>query len=110
MFDSCILLTAFIPDVNECTDGQNVSVLRFQLPNKINVFIDASSKEQETIANIWPLYFVSSIPDINECTEEGGILNKCSFPDTCINIIGGYTCSCPTGYYLSSDQRNCIGK
>ena len=27
----------------------------------------------------------------------------------CHDKIGGFQCSCPTGLFLSSDQRNCIG-
>ena len=35
-------------------------------------------------------------------------LGNCS--QLCTNSIGSYTCSCTTGYTLSTDERSCIGK
>ena len=42
------------------------------------------------------------IADIDECTRG---LNGCN--QTCTNEIGSYSCSCASGYRLSSDGRGC---
>jgi len=42
--------------------------------------------------------------DIDECTVNPGICEH-----TCTNIVGGYFCSCPTGYQLVNGH-NCSGK
>ena len=45
--------------------------------------------------------------DINEC----GVSDQCdSEYGICTNTEPGYTCSCPDGFILGSDQRSCIGK
>ncbi|XP_053372749.1 uncharacterized protein LOC123561027 [Mercenaria mercenaria] len=44
--------------------------------------------------------------DVNECDPTLG-LNLCSEPETCNNLIGGYSCSCSPGYKLENDQRTC---
>ena len=44
------------------------------------------------------------IADINECQTN---MSTCSHG--CTNIDAGYTCSCPIGFSLSSDQRTCLG-
>ena len=41
--------------------------------------------------------------DIDECTVNPGICEH-----TCTNIVGGYFCSCPTGYQLVNGH-NCSG-
>ena len=43
--------------------------------------------------------------DINECVEDVGI--DCE--QTCVNTIGGYNCSCETGYQLQQDGTTCEG-
>ena len=43
--------------------------------------------------------------DNNECESE---ITTCSH--LCKNIIGGYTCACPSGYKISQDQQTCEGK
>ena len=45
--------------------------------------------------------FLCWLSVINECD-----LEYCSH--SCENLVGGYTCSCPTGYTLAGG-RNCIG-
>ena len=42
--------------------------------------------------------------DVDECS---GGSNKCD--QTCTNTEGSYTCSCNSGYTLSSDGRSCNG-
>ena len=42
-------------------------------------------------------------PDVNECALHNG---GCTF--TCINLIDGYECHCPSGYVLT-DNTNCTG-
>ena len=42
--------------------------------------------------------------DIDECVTTPGI---CQY--NCTNIVGGYYCSCPTGYQLVNGH-NCAGK
>ena len=44
--------------------------------------------------------------DINECNGAGA--NNCSH--FCHNTNGSYTCSCPGGFILSSDEKDCSGK
>ena len=43
--------------------------------------------------------------DKNECSEG---TDTCSH--ICVNTVGSYKCSCPTGYQLDSDARTCVGK
>jgi hypothetical protein len=50
--------------------------------------------------NIAVLFF----PDIDEC-----ILNTDGCVHICTNTIGSYTCSCRTGYRLSSNGHSCQG-
>ena len=45
------------------------------------------------------------ILDINECAEHSSGCNQ-----LCTNTIGSRTCSCYTGYQLSSNNRTCTGK
>ena len=42
--------------------------------------------------------------DINECA----VSSLCSHG--CHNTNGSFHCSCPNGFFLASDRRNCIGK
>jgi len=43
--------------------------------------------------------------DINECgSRNGGCAHVCT------NTVGTFTCSCRTGFMLTSDQRSCVGK
>lgn len=49
-------------------------------------------------------YFTTSV-DINECSEG---THQCAH--NCQNTVGSYTCSCRTGYRLSSNGRSCYGK
>mgnify|MGYP006132217345 CR=1 FL=1 len=45
--------------------------------------------------------------DINEC----GTSDTCDADyGICTNTEPGYTCSCPTGFLLGSNQRTCTGK
>ena len=43
--------------------------------------------------------------DVDECAS-----NTDTCEQGCNNIYGGYVCTCPSGFTLSSNQRNCIGK
>ena len=43
--------------------------------------------------------------DIDECDPRW---KKCSHG--CHNFEGGYECSCPEGFFMSSDGNNCFGK
>lgn len=45
----------------------------------------------------------------NDCTCDSG-LDAMGCISQCANIISSYTCSCSTGFMLTSDQRTCIGK
>ena len=51
------------------------------------------------------LYNNLSNTDLNECSTDNA---GCS--DTCTNTDGGFVCSCPTGYVVAADFRNCMGK
>ena len=42
--------------------------------------------------------------DVNECTGS----NKCHLNAKCTNKIGGYNCTCNSGY--NGDGFNCIGR
>ncbi|XP_071924730.1 wall-associated receptor kinase 2-like [Coffea arabica] len=49
--------------------------------------------------------------DIDECQKEE--TNDCKFGELCINVEGGYNCSCPKGYLKKDDGRgsgSCIPK
>ena len=53
------------------------------------------------------LYIVSLyhiLLDIDECAEDNG---GCSH--TCTNTGGSFKCSCPDGYLLLDDEKNCSG-
>ena len=54
------------------------------------------------------LYFLVLIiiyQDINECnTNNGG----CS--QSCVNTLGGYYCTCNSGYVLAGNGKTCNGK
>ncbi|XP_062583993.1 fibrillin-1-like, partial [Saccostrea cucullata] len=43
--------------------------------------------------------------DVNECGNE--TLNLCTFKENCVNTVGSYNCSCPIGYVLENDGRQC---
>ena len=45
------------------------------------------------------------VSDINECIDE---TSRCTH--NCQNTLGSYTCSCTSGYRLSSDGYTCNGK
>ncbi len=47
-----------------------------------------------------PLHFA----DFNECQVNNG---GCSH--TCLDLIGGYKCLCPSGFELASDDKTCQG-
>ena len=46
----------------------------------------------------------SNLTDVNECAISNG---GCA--GTCVNLIGGYECQCPSGYVLSNNI-SCTGK
>lgn len=48
----------------------------------------------------------SDIVDSNECEEIAGI---CANGD-CINLDGGFSCRCKSGFRLSSTRDSCLGK
>ena len=43
-------------------------------------------------------------PDVNECADDS---HSCSH--ICENNPGSYTCSCHSGYQISSNEVNCQG-
>ena len=43
--------------------------------------------------------------DINEC-----LVNNGDCDHNCVNTAGSYYCTCNTGYRLSNDSRECLGK
>uniref|UniRef100_K1QLB6 Fibrillin-1 n=1 Tax=Magallana gigas TaxID=29159 RepID=K1QLB6_MAGGI len=43
--------------------------------------------------------------DIDECNDAS--LNKCSFPNLCVNVDGSYNCTCPDFHTLDNDGRTC---
>ena len=45
--------------------------------------------------------------DINECDGTNGCDADVGI---CTNTEPGYTCSCPSGFMLGSEQRSCSGK
>ena len=42
--------------------------------------------------------------DVDECYQQGAV---CSHG--CRNFLGGYECSCPEGFFMSSDGKTCFG-
>ena len=58
------------------------------------------------------MYFIATFAlslDVNEC-DTNLDLNRCTEKNKCVNIKGGYECSCSLGYKLGKDQRTCTGK
>ena len=49
-------------------------------------------------------YVVAHIADIDECV---GGTTECDSEATCINTIGGYNCSCNSGYEGDGFEGNC---
>ena len=47
----------------------------------------------------------NSLADIDECAEG---TDGCA--QTCTTVVGNYTCSCDSGYYLANDRRTCDGE
>lgn len=56
---------------------------------------------------LYSLDFFHNFTDIPECLDP--VLNQCWETESCIEIEGGYKCSCSPGYYLEHDQRTCSG-
>lgn len=54
-----------------------------------------------TLLQIFMLYLMT---DINECDNVNGGCEQ-----NCINDDGSYTCSCTSGFHLSTDRQNCTG-
>ena len=48
---------------------------------------------------------ITVFADINECKL---VTTDCD--QTCVNTIGGYSCSCNDGYTLNNDNVSCSGK
>lgn len=42
--------------------------------------------------------------DIDECAEQN---TGCQY---CENAYGGYECTCPEGFELGEDEKNCVGE
>ena len=49
------------------------------------------------------IYYLSL--DVNECTN-----GDSSCEHSCHNTDGSYTCSCDSGYSLTSNKKSCSGK
>ena len=47
---------------------------------------------------------VHAYTDIDECLDNNGGCNH-----SCTNADGSFECSCDAGYFLSGDQRTCLG-
>ena len=54
--------------------------------------------------NFVPTSSIFVLQDVNECTDGS---HKCSH--NCSNTVGGYTCSCPIGFQITSDPKMCKG-
>ena len=54
--------------------------------------------------NINCIYPCTYSIDIDECS-----LNTDNCEHSCVNTVGSYTCTCETGYKLSSDGIHCTG-
>ena len=50
-------------------------------------------------------HYRSHLADIDECDT-----NNVSCEHICNNTIGSFECSCPDGYLLDENRRNCSGK
>lgn len=53
------------------------------------------------------MYLMLALADIDECTDPNNLCEK-----ICINIPGGYNCSCPDGFFGDGRKngRGCIAK
>ncbi|XP_027093999.2 wall-associated receptor kinase-like 6 [Coffea arabica] len=52
-------------------------------------------------------YLPDGCQDIDECQKEE--TNNCKFGELCINVEGGYNCSCPKGYLQKDDGKGSEG-
>jgi len=75
----------------------------------IRVFLCLSSFSI-LISSVWAMLpdanwlIWDGLTDVNEClVSNGGCQQRCS------NSAGSYTCSCDTGFSLSSDSKTCVG-
>jgi hypothetical protein len=50
---------------------------------------------------------ITMCADINECAED---THNCEGVAMCVNEVGTFRCSCPTGYVLSQSGTTCNGK
>ena len=50
-------------------------------------------------------HFYVFAADIDECA-----FNRDGCSNDCNNTVGSYTCLCPLGYELDSDQRKCLSR
>lgn len=77
--------------------GQDIVLVLMDLPALVCQF---------TYWCVGVLYYCNVLIDVDECAL--GSDNMCA--QNCQNTVGSYTCSCNTGYTLSSDGYTCDGE
>ena len=55
---------------------------------------------------LWSKWLCIDPPEINECTTGS---HNCYSTDHCLNTLGSFTCTCPSGYVLSGNGYSCFG-
>lgn len=61
-----------------------------------------------SISNVHTSKCLEHVSDVDECSSD--LLNRCAFPELCVNTVGTFTCSCPEDYKLMADGFSCQRK
>ena len=105
-----------IADINECTRGTDNCAQRCtNTPGSFTCSCNAGyrlasnrlscSGKLTSCNTVCTRSIFCTFLDINECS---GGSDNCA--QRCTNTIGSFTCSCNTGYTLSSNRRTCNGR
>lgn len=85
-------------DVDECAYPSNGC--KFQCKNLIGSFMCICPPGYKQIGT------ADNCEDVDECSSDSGL---CQNGD-CINLEGSYHCRCYTGFEISKDGKDCIGR
>ena len=78
----------------------------------LTVIFQSNLFYEHTFSDLWYIYQGNGThcDDVDECATIGGSLgHHCTLEHgTCINLPGGYTCACETGYRMDSTNTTCL--